>query len=80
MTVDDWVFDAVEAHHRAGATLQEVQRHIDEHHYEELAVDTIEALLNKQVGEGRLSQDGTRWRVACRTSKEEALRQLFGED
>ncbi len=79
MTVDDWVYEAVECRNKTGATLREIQRYIDEHHYEELAVDVIESSLEKLVIEGRLSQDGTRWRIVHRTSKEDALKKLFGD-
>ena len=79
MTVDDWVFEAVEQHGKAGATLRDVQRHIDEHRYEELAVDTLEAALEALVAQGRLVQNGARWLVASRTSKEDALKKLFGD-
>ncbi|HET8985170.1 MAG TPA: hypothetical protein VFN03_05380, partial [Trueperaceae bacterium] len=43
MTVDEWVFEAVESAGSKGATVREVQRSIDEKHFEELAIDTIEA-------------------------------------
>ncbi len=79
MTVDDWVFEAVEMAGAKGATLRQVQRFIDETHFEELAVDTIEASLSSQVEQGRLAQEGTRYQVARRTSKEDALRKLFGD-
>jgi len=79
MTVDDWVYEAVETHGRAGATLREVQLYIDEHHLEELAVDTIESSLEQLYQNARLERDVTRWRIARRTSKEEALKKLFGD-
>jgi hypothetical protein len=79
MTVDDWVFEAVEASGPKGATLREVQRYIDEKHFEELAVDTIEASLVSLVGQGRLSLEGARYGVVQRTSKEDALKKLFGD-
>lgn len=79
MTVDDWVLEAVDRHGPAGATLREVQRYIDEHHYEELATDTIEKSLDDLVAAGRLERRGTRWLVARRTSKEDALKKLFGD-
>jgi protoheme ferro-lyase len=79
MTVDQWVFEAVESQAKTGATVRDVQRYIDEHHYEELAVDTIEASLEKLRAEGRLHLEGTRWHTAGRTSKEDALKKLFGD-
>jgi hypothetical protein len=78
MTVDDWVYEAVEESGKAGASLRQVQRFIDEHHYEELAIDTIENALDKLVASGRLAQDGNRWQVAHKTSREDALKKLFG--
>ena len=80
MTVDDWVFEAVEASGSKGATLREVQRYIDEKHFEELAVDTIESALTSLLGQGRLQREGQRYSVARRTSKADALKKLFGDD
>ena len=37
------------------------------------------ASLEALVGQGRLQQDGTRWHLASRTSKEDALKKLFGD-
>lgn len=79
MTVDEWVYEALEEHIKSGATLREVQRYIDEHHYEELAVDTIEAALDKLATEGRVVKEGTRWKAIVKTSKEDALKKLFGD-
>lgn len=78
MTVDDWVLEAVErfAH---GATLRDIQRAIEEHRFEELAVDTIEASLATLAAAGRLVAAGDRWRVQRATSKEDALKRLFGD-
>jgi hypothetical protein len=78
MTVDQWVLEAVErfAH---GATLRDIQRAIDEHRYEELAIDTIEASLAALVSAGRLVAAGDRWRIQRATSKEDALKRLFGD-
>lgn len=78
MTVNHWVFEAIESIARDGATVRDIQRHIDEHRFEELAVDTIESALEHLLAEGRIEQDGTRYRVKGRTSKEDALRKLFG--
>jgi hypothetical protein len=79
MTVDDWVFEAVESHGATGVTLREIQRYIDEHHYEELAIDTLESALDKLAAMGRIELDGLRWRPAQKTSKEDALKRLFGD-
>ncbi len=79
MTVDEWVFEAVEEHSKVGATVRDVQRYIDDHHYEELAIDTIEAVLEKLLQAGRIEQQGNRWLVVHRISKEDALKKLFGE-
>lgn len=79
MTVDDWVFEALERAANAGATVRDVQRSIDETHYEELAIDTIEASLAALAAAGRVVEAEGRWRVQRNTSKEDALRRLFGE-
>ena len=79
MTVDDWVFEAVEESGKLGANLRQIQRYIDEHHYEELAVDTIEMALDKLSTAGRLTLEGTIWHVAHKTSREDALKKLFGD-
>lgn len=79
MTVDDWVFEAVERAAASGANVREVQRSIDEHHYEELAIDTIEASLAALGAAGRIVERDDRWRVQRSTSKEDALKRLFGD-
>jgi len=80
MTVDDWVFEAVEGAGTSGATLRDIQRLIDEHRYEELAIDTIEASLAALAAAQRLAHEGGRWRVVRQTSKADALKALFGEE
>jgi hypothetical protein len=79
MTVDSWVLEAVASASAKGVTLREVQRYIDERHFEELSIDTIEASLAKLLEEGRITQDGDRYHPAKRTSKEDALKKLFGD-
>lgn len=79
MTVDAWVLDAIESLSSRGATLREVQRHIDERHFEELAVDTLEDSLARLEEGGKITFDGERYRLAKRTSKEDALKKLFGD-
>jgi hypothetical protein len=81
MTVDEWVLEAVEALGRGsvGASLRQIQRHIDEFHYEELAIDTIETSLARLLEQGKVTAAGDRWLPAKKTSKEDALKKLFGE-
>lgn len=79
MTVDDWVLEAVQSAGHNGATLRDVQRRIDERHYEELAVDTLEASLATLARAEKVREEGGRWFVVLKTSKEDALKQLFGD-
>jgi protoheme ferro-lyase len=79
MTVDDWVFEALEQHPKSGATLREIQRYVDEHHYEELAVDTIEAALENLSKDGRVHKEDTHWHASHKVTKDDALKKLFGE-
>ena len=80
MTVNGWVHEAVQATGARGATVRDVQRWIDEHRGEELAVDTIEASLTSQTAAGRLTLMGPgRWTVTPKADKADALRRLFGE-
>lgn len=80
MTVDEWVFEALERAGSHGATVREVQRLIDEHRYEELAIDTIEASLASLAQAGRADETDARWRAVRTTTKEDALRRLFGDE
>ena len=78
MTVDEWVFEAIEKAGRNGATLRDIQRFIDEHRYEELAIDTIEAALDTLEEQGRIERNDERWIASRRTTKEDAMKRLFG--
>jgi hypothetical protein len=82
MTVDTWTLEAVEALGKTqeGATMRQIQRYIDEHRYEELAVDTLELSLQRLAAQGRVEATATGWRPAKKTSKEDALKRLFKED
>ncbi len=80
MTVTQWVYEAIESHAKGGANLREIQRFIDERRYEELAVDTIESALEQLETQGRVRRESGRWFIAGRTSKEDALKRLFGDD
>ena len=79
MTVEAWVLEVVEAGSAKGATLRNVQLHIDEHHFEELAVDTLEVALAALQAAGKITLDGERYHPARRTSKEDAMKKLFGD-
>ena len=79
MTVDAWVLEAVESSGAKGATVRQIQQYIDEKHFEELAIDTIESALASLLTEARVTQDGPRYHPAKRTSKEDALKKLFGD-
>lgn len=79
MTVRTWVYEAIEHIGKDGATMRDIQRHIDENRFEELAVDTIESALAELMSEGRIdAAEGGRYRVSGRTTKEDALKKLFG--
>lgn len=78
MTIDDWVFEAIERSGNKGANLREIQRFIDENHYEELAVDTIQATLEQLAQKERIVLEGQHWKSLKKTSKEDALKKLFG--
>lgn len=80
MTVDAWVLEAVTSASSRGASVREIQRHIDERRFEELAMDTLEASLAPLLAAGRVRLEGERYFPAKRTSKEEALSRLFGEE
>ncbi len=79
MTVDDWVLEAVQLSGANGATVRDVQRRIDERHYEELAIDTIEASLATLLRSERVTEADGRWTLVRKTTKEDALKQLFGD-
>ncbi len=79
MTVDDWVLEAVQQAGPNGATVREVQRRIDESHYEELAIDTIEASLATLAQAERVAETDGRWHALRKTTKEDALKRLFGD-
>lgn len=78
MNVDDWVLEAVRAKAH-GSSLREVQRYIDEHHFEELSVRVLGDALDKLVDRGLVTVDTERYFAAAKTNKEDALKKLFGE-
>ncbi len=79
MTVDEWVLEAVQEAGPNGATVREVQRRIEESHYEELAIDTIEASLATLAQAERVAEVEGRWHALRKTTKEDALKRLFGD-
>lgn len=79
MTVDTWVLEALRSAGSRGLTLREVQRYIDEHRYEELAVDTLRRSLDHLKGQGNVEQQDERYVAVSQTSKEDALKRLFGD-
>lgn len=81
MTVDDWVLEAVEelGRGKAGVSLRQIQRYIDEHHYEELALDTLQASLNRWLKAGKVALEDDRYHPVKATSREDALRRLFND-
>ncbi len=79
MTVDTWVLEALRSAGSRGLTLREVQRYIDEHRYEELAVDTLQRSLSHLTAQGKVEQQDERYVAVSKTSQEDALRKLFGD-
>jgi uncharacterized protein (DUF1697 family) len=81
MNVNEWVYEAIDAAGGKGATLRDVQRHVDDRHHEELAVDTLEQAIDALVRQEKIEALGPdRWVAAQKTAKEDAIRQLFGDD
>ncbi len=78
MNVDDWVTEAVRSTPH-GSSLREVQRYIDEHHFEELSVKVLGDALDRLVQGGQLEVDNERYFAVSKTNKEDALKRLFGE-
>lgn len=81
MSVEKWILEAVEALEPGrGATLREIQRYIDDQHHEELAVHTLGRTLDKLVEEEKLEVTRGQYKRVQKTSREEAIKKLFGED
>jgi hypothetical protein len=64
---------------RVDFELSTMQQYDDERHYEELAIDTIEAALAKLAGAERVVEVEGRWHAVHRVSKEDAMKKLFGD-
>ena len=63
-----------------GITLLAVQRYFDEYHNEELALNNITDSLISLANIGRLINIEDLWYLKTKTSKEDALKKLFGDD
>lgn len=79
MSVTNWVIEAIESNGKKGSSLVEIQRYIDEHHYEELAVFTIKTELKSLEKKNRIKLANERYFKAKQSSKEDALKKLFGD-
>lgn len=81
MNVQDWVYEAVDAAGGKGCSLRDIQRHVDDRHHEELAVDTLERAIDTLVRRKKIEALGPdRWVATQKTAKEDAIKQLFGDD
>ncbi len=81
VNVDDWVYEAIDASGGKGSTLRDIQRHVDDRHHEELAVDTLEQSIDTLIRRKKIEALGAdRWVATQKTAKEDAIRQLFGDD
>lgn len=79
MSVTNWVIEAIESSGKKGSNLREIQRYIDEHHYEELAIFTLETELKSLEKKNRIKQENERYFKSQQTSKEDAFKKLFGD-
>lgn len=55
-SVETWIEEALRYVGKEGASLSQIQRFIDEHHYEELAKDTLQRGLNKLISKQRVKE------------------------
>ncbi len=79
MSVTNWVLEAIEKSFGKGVSVREIQRYIDEHYYEELAIFTLETELKSLEKKNRIKQTNERYFKAKQSSKEDALKKLFGD-
>ncbi|HHO56455.1 MAG TPA: hypothetical protein ENK21_08695 [Trueperaceae bacterium] len=79
MSVTNWVLEAIEKSYSKGITIREIQRYIDEHHYEELAIFTLETELQSLEKKNRIRLENERYFKAKQVSKEDAFKKLFGD-
>jgi len=79
MSVTNWVMEAIESSAKKGSSLREIQRYIDEHHYEELAIFTLETELQSLTKKKRIRHENDRYFRSKQVSKEDAFKKLFGD-
>lgn len=79
MSTETWILEAIERSYAKGATIREIQRFIDDNHYEELAIDTIKKTLEYLETKQRIKQDAERWILNKQSNKEDAFKKLFGD-
>jgi len=79
MNVEVWVEESLRYAGNKGATLREIQRFIDEHHYEELAVDTLQKSLDKLMEQGRVANEVDIYKLAKKDDAKSAFDSLFSD-
>ncbi|MEZ4629409.1 MAG: hypothetical protein R2880_01585 [Deinococcales bacterium] len=77
MSSQRWILEALRYHAKEGATLREIQRYIDEHFYEELAVDTLKQSLKALMDQGEVEQNLERYKLRKLKSAKTAFDDLF---
>lgn len=79
MSTDRWLLGAVETLARGRAvSAREVQRYIDDKYHEELSLGAVEGGLEHLAHQGRLRKERGGYRQASGTSRDDAIKKLFG--
>jgi len=79
MKTQSWIVEALRYSSKQGSTLRELQRYIDEHFYEELAVDTLNQALKALMAKGQVELVLERYYLAKPKGTTSAFDKLFGE-
>ena len=79
MSIENWVQEALRYGGKGGSTVREIQRYIDEHFYEELAVDTLEAALVRLIDKGQVQKLLDSYTLAKQEGAKDAFERLFGD-
>ena len=79
MTIEVWIEESLRYAGNKGATLRDIQRFIDEHYYEELAVDTLQKSLDKLIEQGRVAQEVDLFKLAQKEDTKTAFDSLFSD-